>query len=109
MKKIFAVLGVLLFFSTASFGEYRMQSVQCTLKKQSNCGAYLYNSATGAAYYCDSEKCKQVMEALEESAVVEEEVSKTTKKKKKSKIPKMKKKKKKKSKIPKFKKKKSEQ
>ena len=83
MKKIFAVLGVLLFFSTASFGEYRMQSVQCTLKKQSNCGAYLYNSATGAAYYCDSEKCKQVMEALEESAVVEEEVSKTTKKKEK--------------------------
>ena len=82
MKKIFAVLGVLLFFSTASFGEYRMQSVQCTLKKQSNCGAYLYNSTTGAAYYCDSEKCKQVMEALEETAVVEEEVSKQLKKRK---------------------------
>ena len=94
MKKIFTVLGILLFFSTASFGEYRMQSVQCTLKKQSNCGAYLYNSTTGAAYYCDSEKCKQVMEVLEETAVVEEEVSKTTKKKKKSKIPKMKKKRK---------------
>ena len=80
-----------------------MQPVQCTLKKHSNCGAYLYNSNTGATYYCDSEKCKEVMAALEEGA---EEVSEGTEKSKKSKNPKMKKKKK--SKIPKFKKKKSE-
>tara|TARA_B100001750_G_scaffold4450_1_gene3524 strand:+ start:562 stop:810 length:249 start_codon:yes stop_codon:yes gene_type:complete len=82
-----------------------MQPVQCTLKKHSNCGAYLYNSNTGATYYCDSEKCKEVMAALEEGTA--EEVTEGSKKTKKSKIPK-KIKKKKKSKIPKFKKKKSE-
>ena len=104
MKRFFFALTVLFFFSTYVFGEYRMQPVQCTLKKHSNCGAYLYNSNTGATYYCDSEICKEVMAALEEETV--EEVTDGTEKSKKSKIPKMKKKKK--SKIPKFKKKKSE-
>ena len=99
MKRFFFALTVLFFFSTYVFGEYRMQPVQCTLKKHSNCGAYLYNSNTGATYYCDSEKCKEVMPALEEVSGGEEEVKGT----KKSKIPK--KPKKKKSKIPKFKKK----
>ena len=103
MKRFFLVLTVLLFSSTNLFAEYRLEPVNCTLKKQSNCGAYLYNSNTGATYFCDSEKCKEVMPALEGGA---EEVSEGTKKSKKSKIPKMKKKKK--SKIPKFKKKKSE-
>ena len=103
MKKFFFALTVLFFFSTYVFGEYRMQPVQCTLKKHSNCGAYLYNSNTGATYFCDSEKCQEIMPALEEGV---EEVSEGTEKSKKSKIPKMKKKKK--SKIPKFKKKKSE-
>ena len=100
MKRFFLVLAALMFSSTLLFAEYRLEPVNCTLKKQSNCGAYLYNSSTGATYFCDSEKCKEVMPALEEGA---EEVSEGTKK---SKIPKMKKKKK--SKIPKFKKKKSE-
>ena len=103
MKKFFLVLTVLLFSSTNLFAEYRLEPVNCTLKKQSNCGAYLYNSNTGATYFCDSEKCKEVMPALEGGA---EEDSEGTEKSKKSKIPKMKKKKK--SKIPKFKKKKSE-
>ncbi len=103
MKRFFFALTVLFFFSTYVFGEYRMQPVQCTLKKHSNCGAYLYNSNTGATYFCDSEKCQEIMPALEEGV---EEVSEGTEKSKKSKIPKMKKKKK--SKIPKFKKKKSE-
>ena len=104
MKRFFFTLTVLFFFSTYVFGEYRMQPVQCTLKIHSNCGAYLYNSNTGATYYCDSEKCKEVMAALEEGTAGE--VTDGTEKSKKSKIPKMKKKKK--SKIPKFKKKKSE-
>ena len=104
MKRFFFVLTVLFFFTTYVFGEYRMQPVQCTLKKHSNCGAYLYNSNTGATYYCDSEKCKEVMAALEEGTAGE--VTDGTEKSKKSKIPKMKKKKK--SKIPKFKKEKSE-
>ena len=104
MKRFFFALTVLFFFSTYAFGEYRMQPVQCTLKKHSNCGAYLYNSNTGATYFCDSEKCKEVMPALEEGTAGE--VIDGTEKSKKSKIPKMKKKKK--SKIPKFKKKKSE-
>ena len=101
MKRFFLVLTVLLFSSTNLFAEYRLEPVNCTLKKQSNCGAYLYNSSTGATYFCDSEKCKEVMPALEEAS---EAVG--GEKTKKSKIPKMKKKKK--SKIPKFKKKKSE-
>ena len=98
MKRFFFALTVLFFFSTYVFGEYRMQPVQCTLKKHSNCGAYLYNSNTGATYFCDTEKCKEVMAPIEEDedAVVKDG-------EKKSKIPK--KKKKKKSKIPKFKKK----
>ena len=101
MKKFFFALTVLFFFSTYVFGEYRMQPVQCTLKKHSNCGAYLYNSSTGATYFCDSEKCKEVMAPMEEEGVAEEDSGS-----KKSKIPK--KEEKKKSKIPKFKKKKSE-
>jgi len=100
MKKFFLVLIFFLFSSTNLFAEYRLEPVNCTLKKKSNCGAYLYNSNTGATYFCDSEKCKEVMAPMEEETVVGE------KKSFKSKIPKFKKKKK--SKIPKFKKKKSE-
>jgi len=98
MKKIFLALIFFLFSSASLFAEYRLEPVNCTLKKKSNCGAYLYNSSTGATYFCDSEKCTEIMPALEEAGV-EEEVKGT----KKSKIPK--KPKKKKSKIPKFKKK----
>ena len=101
MKKIFLILIFFLFSSTNLFAEYRLEPVNCTLKKKSNCGAYLYNSSTGATYFCDSEKCTEIMPALEEAGV-EEEVKGT----KKSKIPK--KPKKNKSKIPKFKKEKSE-
>ena len=105
MKKIFLVLIFFLFSSTSLLAEYRLEPVNCTLKKQSNCGAYLYNSKTGSTYFCNSTKCTEILEALEE--VGEEEVKGTTgsKKSKKSKIPKFNKKKKKKSKIPKFKKK----
>ena len=102
MKNFFLVLIFFLFSSTSLLAEYRLEPVNCTLKKKSNCGAYLYNSNTGATYFCDSEKCTEIMPALEETSVVVGD-GKT----KKSKIPKMKKKKKK-SKIPKFKKKKTE-
>ena len=93
-----------LFSSTSLFAEYRLEPVNCTLKKKSNCGAYLYNSSTGATYFCDSKQCTEIMPALEEGSVSVEKDSKS----KKSKIPKKPKIKKKKSKIPKFKKKKSE-
>ena len=101
MKKFFFVLTVLLFSSTNLQAEYELKPVHCTEKKKSNCGAYLYNTKTGSTYFCDSEKCQEILQALEESAA--EEVSD---KSKKSKIPKKPKKdkKKKKSKIPKFKK-----
>ena len=102
MKNFFLVLTVFLFSSTLLFAEYRLEPGNCTLKKKSNCGAYLYNSSTGATYFCDSTKCTEIMSALEEASGEQEEVKGT----KKSKIPK--KPKKKKSKIPKFKKKKSE-
>ena len=102
MKKFFLVLMFFLFSSTNLFAEYRLEPVNCTIKKKDNCGAYLYSSSTGATYFCDSTKCTEIMPALEGVGGGEEEVKGT----KKSKIPK--KPKKKKSKIPKFKKKKSE-
>ena len=89
MKKFFLVLTFFLFSSTNLFAEYRLEPVNCTLKKQSNCGAYLYNSKTGSTYFCNSTKCTEILEALEE--VGEEEVKGTTGSKK-SKIPKFKKK-----------------
>ena len=103
MKKFFLVLITLLFSPTSLFADYKLEPVQCTEKKKSNCGAYLYNTKTGATYFCNSEKCKEVMPALEEG---NEEVSEGKDKSKKSKIPKKPKlKKEKKSKIPKMKKK----
>ena len=101
MKKFFLVLIFFLFSSTSLLAEYRLEPGNCTLKKKSNCGAYLYNSNTGATYFCDTEKCKEVMAPMEEDegAVVKD----GEKKLKKSKIPK-KPKKEKKSKIPKMKK-----
>ena len=104
MKKIFLVLIFFLFSSTSLLAEYRLEPVNCTIKKKDNCGAYLYSTKTGSTYFCNSSKCTEILEALEEAG--EEEEVKGTKKSKKSKIPK--KPKKKKSKIPKFKKKKSE-
>jgi len=103
MKNFFLLITVFLFSSTLLFAEYRLEPVNCTIKKKDNCGAYLYNSSTGATYFCDSIKCTEIMPALEEASG-EEEVKGT----KKSKIPKKPKIKKKKSKIPKFKKKKTE-
>ena len=64
MKKFFLALTVFLFSSTLVFAEYRLEPVNCTLKKKDNCGAYLYNSITGATYFCDSEKCTEIMPAL---------------------------------------------
>ena len=101
MKKFFLILTFFLFSSTNLIAEYRLEPVNCTIKKKDNCGAYLYNSKTGSTHFCNSTKCTEILEALE--AIEEEEVK--GKKSSKSKIPKFKKKKKKKSKIPKFKKK----
>ena len=95
MKKFFLVLTALLFSSTSLFAEYKLEPVHCTENRKSNCGAYLYNTKTGATYFCDSEKCKEVMAPIEEEGVAGEDTGS-----KKSKIPK----KEKKSKIPKFKK-----
>jgi len=105
MKKFFLVIAFILFFSTNLFAEYRLEPVNCTMKKKDNCGAYLYNSKTGSTYFCNSKKCTEILEALEEFAGEEAKGTTGSKKSKKSKIPKFKKKKKKKSKIPKFKKK----
>ena len=83
------------------FADYILEPANCTLKKQINCGAYLYNNKTGEVYFCNTEKCEEIMPALLEinSGNVEVEGDK---KSKKSKIPKFKKEKK--SKIPKLKK-----
>ena len=96
MKKFLLVFIFFLFTSTSSFAEYILEPANCTLKKKTNCGAYLYNNKTGATYFCNFDKCKEIMPAFEDSMTEEVKGSK------KSKIPKFKKKKK--SKIPKFKK-----
>ena len=106
MKKFFLILIALLFSSTNLFAEYKLEPVRCTENRKSNCGAYLYNTKTGSTYFCDSEKCQEILQALEENGA--KEVSEESQKSKKSKIPKKpkisKKEKEKKSKIPKFKK-----
>ena len=99
MKKIFLILIFSLIVPSDLFADYILEPANCTLKKKINCGAYLYNNKNGATYFCDLEKCTEIMQALEE--VTTEEVQGSNKSKK-SKIPKFKKKKK--SKIPKFKK-----
>ena len=106
VKKLLAIISIL-FFSSALLAEFRMERVICTTKKTSNCGAYIYNSATGEVYFCDSEKCKEVDTPIEIFIEEEEEEMDDAKgslipkkpKKKESKIPK--KPKKKESKIPK--------
>jgi len=98
MKKfILAFVFLLLVVPTVLFAEYILEPANCTLKKKVNCGAYLFDNKTGATFFCDLEKCKEIMPAIEVFATDEVKGSK------KSKIPKFKKKKK--SKIPKFKKK----
>ena len=93
MKNFFLVLIALLFSSTSLFADYKLEPVHCTEKKKSNCGAYLYNTKTGATYFCDSGKCEEVMPAIEsvEEGSEGTKKSKIPKKPKKSKIPKMKK------------------
>ena len=102
MKNFLLILIASLFASTSLFAVYKLEPVQCTEKKKSNCGAYLYNTKTGATYFCGSEKCTEVMAAMEEEGVAEEDSG--SKKSKIPKKPKILKKDKKKSKIPKFKK-----
>ena len=98
MKKFIFIIFLLI--PTSLLADYILEPANCTLKKKTNCGAYLYNNKTGATYFCELESCKEIMPAQEEFTT--EEV-KGSNKSKKSKIPKFKKKKK--SKIPKFKKK----
>ena len=99
MKIFFLVLIFFLLSLSNLFAEYRLEPGNCTLKKKSDCGAYLYNSNTGATYFCNSEKCQEIMPAIENTG---EEATAGSKGSIKSKIPKFKKKKK--SKIPKMKK-----
>ena len=53
MKNFFLVLSFFLFISTSVQAEYILEPANCTLKKKSNCGAYLYNNKTGATYFCE--------------------------------------------------------
>ena len=105
MKKFFLFLFLSLFLNSISQAEFKLVPTNCTKKKMENCGAYLYDDKSGTTYFCTSEKCTEIQEAL--ASYEEQDVKGSTGKKesKKSKIPKFgKKKKEKKSKIPKFKK-----
>jgi len=101
MKKYFFSLIIFLSFFSFSFADYELEPTNCTAKKKDNCGAYLYNIKTGSTFFCTSDKCTEILEALEGEVEVEASGKKESKK---SKIPKFGKKEKKKSKIPKFKK-----
>ena len=68
MKKFFLVLTFFLFSTTSLFADYKLEPVNCTLKKKDNCGAYLYNTKTGSTYFCNSTECKEILEAIEEVA-----------------------------------------
>ena len=104
MKKYFFSLIIFLSFFSVSFADYILEPTNCTAKKKDNCGAYLYNIKTGATFFCTSDKCVEILEALEMEGEIEQQTS-GKKESKKSKIPKFgQKKEKKKSKIPKFKK-----
>ena len=86
MKKFIFIIFLLI--PTSLLADYILEPANCTLKKKTNCGAYLYNNKTGATYFCELEKCKEIMPALEGST----SKVKKSKKSKKSKIPKFKKK-----------------
>ena len=98
MKKLIFIF-IFILLPSKVFADCILEPANCTLKKQINCGAYLYNNKTGATYFCNIEKCEEIMPPFEDSISSGEKVKDS----KKSKIPKFKKKKK--SKIPKFKKK----
>lgn len=106
MKKIFFVLIIFLSAFSILLADYKLEPTNCTVNKKDNCGAYLYNVKTGSTYFCTSEKCTEILEALEEISEEESEQNTTVNKEsKKSKIPKFdQNKEKKESKIPKFKK-----
>ena len=89
MKKLIFIFIFILLIPSRVFADYILEPANCTLKKQNNCGAYLYNNKTGATYFCNLEKCNEIMPALEEFATEE---TKGSKESKKSKIPKFKKK-----------------
>ena len=61
MKFFFLVFGLFFFISSNLLAEYILEPANCTLKKKSNCGAYLYNNKTGATYFCNIEECKEIM------------------------------------------------
>jgi len=103
MKKFFLILIFLFVSSSYTFADYKLEPTNCTKKKKKIVELILYNTKTGSTFFCTSEKCTEIQEALEEYAV-ETKGSTGKKESKKSKIPKFDKKKKKKSKIPKFKK-----
>ena len=87
---------MLILFSSTIFADFIMQPVNCTTKKTSNCGAYIYNSKTGEVFFCNSEECKEVKTPIEIIEYEEENESSLIPKKpkkKKSLIPKKPKKK----------------
>ena len=105
MKKTFLIFSLIINYSSISFPEFQLVPTNCTKKKIENCGAYLYDKKTGTTYFCNSEKCVEIQEALADYQDQAASNSSEKKESKKSKIPKFnKKKKEKKSKIPKFKK-----
>lgn len=87
--KNFLIIFLLILFSSSIFAEYVMQPINCTAKKISNCGAYIYNSKTGEVYICDSEECKKVKTPIEMNEQYEEgNIKSSIIPKKESKIPK---------------------
>ena len=79
MKKLIFIFIFILLIPSRVFADYILEPANCTLKKQNNCGAYLYNNKTGATYFCNFEKCKEIMPALEEFTLKKPKVLKNLK------------------------------
>ena len=50
------IIALFFLFSSSVFAEFIMQPVNCTTKKTSNCGAYIYNTKSDVDALIDSLK-----------------------------------------------------
>ena len=64
MKK-FIFIFIFFLLPSIVFADYILETANCTLKKQNNCGAYLYNNKTEARHYRTLEKSNEIRSAIE--------------------------------------------
>ena len=60
MKKLIFIFIFILLIPSRVFADYILETANCNLKKQKNCGAYLYKNKNGATYFCTLEEIEYV-------------------------------------------------